>query len=159
MKKISTIVIGLSLLTSTALFASGDHMGDHMHNGKMANHMNPGGKTDKEMNKMGMSPYHHNMMVNGYDVTVASDKPLSDGKNHMSVMLMKNGHPINDANMSMKFSMPSMPGMEFMEQASFNNDKYNTNVNFSMGGQWDYELIFKTSDGVINKVNGSVNIK
>ncbi len=56
MKKISTVILMLSLLTSSALYASSsetkkvnDHIGDHMHMGKMINHMNKDGKINKEI--------------------------------------------------------------------------------------------------------------
>jgi hypothetical protein len=41
------MVLGLSIVASSTIFADGghnsnnsNHMGDHMHNGKMSNHMN-----------------------------------------------------------------------------------------------------------------------
>ena len=64
MKKLSTILLGLSLLAGASLYAAGahdhehkattettDHMGNHMHEGKMTNHMNMDGMTDAEMKK------------------------------------------------------------------------------------------------------------
>ena len=64
MKKLSTILLGLGLLAGSALYAGGshsdehstkvessnDHMGNHMHEGKMTNHMNKDGMSDAEMN-------------------------------------------------------------------------------------------------------------
>jgi hypothetical protein len=168
MRKIKTIVMGLSLIASSALFAdSNNHMGDHMHNGVMTNHNNPNGMTNAQMNKMSqgnmsandMAKYHNQMMVNGYNVTLKSEKPLTDGKNHMSIELMKNGHMIDNADMNIKFSMPTMPGMEFTEHAKYHGNMYKMMPNFSMGGEWAYELMFKTSDGHIHTTKGSVNIK
>ena len=61
MKKLSTVLLGLGLLVSSALYAAeankstaqqSSHMGDHMHEGKMMNHMNMNGMTDEEMKKM-----------------------------------------------------------------------------------------------------------
>lgn len=182
MKKISTIVLGLSLMASSALYASGsgnhghedktktnNHKGDHMHEGKMQNHMNENGMTDAQMNNMNhgntsmsndsMKPYHHNMMIKGYNVTVSSKKPLTDGKNHMSIKLVKEGKAVKNAEVNIKFSMPAMPGMEFTEQANGHGNMYNAMVDFSMGGEWMYELMFKTSDGAMHKTKGSVNLK
>ena len=60
MKKLSTVLLGLGLFVSSALFAAeanksttqqATHMGDHMHEGKMMNHMNMNGMTDEEMKK------------------------------------------------------------------------------------------------------------
>ena len=64
MKKLTTIILGLGLLASTSLYAGGtndnktkvessnNHMGDHMHEGKMSNHMNPNAMTNKKMSEM-----------------------------------------------------------------------------------------------------------
>lgn len=66
MNKLTKILLGLSLLAGSALYASGshsdehktkvessnDHMGNHMHEGKMTNHMNMDGMSDEEMKKM-----------------------------------------------------------------------------------------------------------
>ncbi len=169
MKKFTTVVLGLSLFASAALYASGghgqkvqetnNHMGDHMMtNGKMGNHMNKNGMTNDQMQK-NMKSYHHKMMTNGYEVTFNSSKPLTDGKNHMTVMLKKNGKAVKNAKVNIKFSMPSMPGMEFTENAMSHGNMYKSKVNFSMGGMWAYDLMFKTSDGSMHKTKGSVNIK
>lgn len=60
-----------------------------------------------------------------------------------------------------KFFMPKMPGMPYMEfedKAKLVGDKYKLDVNFSMGGTWQYQLKVKTSDGKIHKIRGSVNL-
>ena len=60
MKKLSTVLLGLGLFVSSALYAAeanksttqqATHMGDHMHEGKMMNHMNMNGMTDEEIKK------------------------------------------------------------------------------------------------------------
>lgn len=69
-KKLATAILGFSLVLSSALYADGshnhtktadtttnNHMGDHMHEGKMMNHMNEGGMTDAQMKEM-----HNNHM-------------------------------------------------------------------------------------------------
>jgi hypothetical protein len=61
MKKITTTIFGLSLMTSTLLMASGDHTGDHMHEGKMQNHMNENGMTNKHKKEMMKNMNHGNM--------------------------------------------------------------------------------------------------
>ena len=57
MKKLSTVLLGLGLFINGALYAAeankqATHMGDHMHEGKMMNHMNMNGMSDEEMKKM-----------------------------------------------------------------------------------------------------------
>ena len=53
MKKILTI--GLSFVIMSNLYASGDHQGDHMHEGKMTNHSNSNGMTNEQMRKMSLN--------------------------------------------------------------------------------------------------------
>lgn len=141
MKKLSIVAFGMSLVLGSTLYANSDH------NGKM------------NMSKDHMKPYHNNMMTDGYKVNLSSKKVLTDGKNHMSIMLHKNGKSVKNADVSIKFSMPSMLGMEFTEKAEAHGNMYNTMINFSMGGEWAYELMFKTSDGSMHKTKGSVNLK
>jgi len=165
MKKtvVSSLTIGILL---SGLYASGNHesghesnnhMGDHMHNGKMMNHMNPDGMTSDKMKNM--KAMHQTMMIDGYHVTISSKKPLTDGKNNISVMLKHGDKAVKNANISMKFSMPSMPGMEFTEHAGMHDNMYKTMVDFSMGGEWAYEMMIKTHDGKIHKSSGMVNVK
>jgi len=160
MKKISTIVIGLSLIVSSALYAdNNDHTGDHMHQGKMANHANANGMTNSSMSNSNMGAYHNQMMINGYKVILSSKKPLKDGKNHMFVTLEKDGKSIKNAkDVKIKFDMPMMPGMDFTENATLSGNGYNCNVDFSMQGEWSYELNFTTSDGKMHQTKGSVNL-
>lgn len=54
--------------------------------------------------------------------------------------------------------MPGMPYMEYEEKAQFVNGEYKVLINFSMGGTWQYQLKFKTDDGKVHKVRGSVNL-
>ena len=56
------------------------------------------------------------------------------------------------------FALPTMPNMEFSEHAIENNDKYNFNANFKVAGEWEYELMFKTSYGTIYSQEGRVTI-
>jgi len=77
-KKLTIIYVGLSLAIATSLFASGNHkhnetetgsinnhMGDHMHNGKMMNHSNPNGMTNEQMKKMHQNNHKGDHMHNG----------------------------------------------------------------------------------------------
>ena len=45
MKAVQKVLLGLglSVFVSSGLYASEDYMGDHMHEGKMTNHMNMDG--------------------------------------------------------------------------------------------------------------------
>jgi hypothetical protein len=48
--------------------------------------------------------------------------------------------------------------MEYKEKLKKDGKNYKGNVNLSMSGTWQYNLKFKTSDGEVHKVRGSVNI-
>lgn len=98
---------------------------------------------------------------NGYEVKLTSEKSLIVGDNDFFVQLSKDGNVITNAKMKIKVFMPEMPGMPYMEyktKAKLVDGKYKMMVNFSMGGTWQYHLKFKTKDGKIHTVRGSVNI-
>lgn len=98
---------------------------------------------------------------NGYDVVLKSDKTLVMGDNDIFVTLSKDGKVITDAKVKIKFFMPEMPGMPYMEykaKAKLVDGSYKMMVNFAMGGTWQYHLKFKSKDGKIHTVRGSVNI-
>ena len=102
-----------------------------------------------------------NGKVKGIDVSLKSANELSVGNNDFYVTLAKDGMPITDAKVKAKFFMPEMPGMPYMEykqKAKLVDGKYKMNINLSMGGTWQYQLRFKTSDGKKYKIRGSVNL-
>ncbi len=92
-----------------------------------------------------------NGQKDGYDVTLKSSKALVVGSNEFLVKLSKDS----------KVFMPEMPGMPYMESeenAVLVNQEYKVNINLSMGGTWQYHLKFKTEDGVVHTIKGSVNL-
>ncbi len=96
----------------------------------------------------------------GYDVAISSKKPLIAGNNTIKIALFKDGKKI-DAKVKVKFFMPEMPGMPYMEskdKGKTTEGVYDAKVNLSMSGTWQYQLKFKTADGEVHKVRGSVNI-
>ena len=98
---------------------------------------------------------------NGYDVKLSSEKSLVVGTNEMFIEVSKDGELPNKTKVKIKFYMPEMPGMPYMEfedKGKLVDGKYKVNINFSMGGTWQYQLKFKTEDGKVHKVRGSVNI-
>lgn len=98
---------------------------------------------------------------NGYEIKLTSEKSLVVGDNTMFVKLSKDGDTVTNAKVKAKFFMPEMPGMPYMEykdKAKLVGDKYKMMINFSMGGTWQYQLKFKTKDGKIHTVRGSVNL-
>lgn len=102
-----------------------------------------------------------NGQKDGYDVTLKSSKALVVGSNEFVVELAKDSKVVENAKVKVKFFMPEMPGMPYMEserEAVLVNGKYKVNINLSMGGTWQYQLKFKTDDGVVHTIKGSVNL-
>ncbi len=98
---------------------------------------------------------------NGYEVSLTSVKSLIVGENEINIGLVKDGDVITDAKVKIKVFMPEMPGMPYMEfknKAKLVDGIYKTVVSFSMSGTWQYHLKFKTKDGKIHTVRGSVNL-
>lgn len=102
-----------------------------------------------------------NGQKDGYDVTLKSSKALVVGSNEFLVKLSKDSKVVENAKVKVKFFMPEMPGMPYMESeenAILVNQEYKFNINLSMSGTWQYHLKFKTEDGVIHTIKGSVNL-
>ncbi len=97
----------------------------------------------------------------GYDISLSSEKSLVVGNNDIFIALEKDGEVVSDAKVKIKFFMPEMPGMPYMEntdKGKFVDGKYKVKINFSMSGTWQYQLKFKASSGKVYKIRGSVNI-
>ena len=97
----------------------------------------------------------------GYDVTLTSEKSLVVGDNIFYVTLSKDGQVVTNAKVKAKFFMPEMPGMpcmEYKDKAKLVDGKYKMLINFSMGGTWQFHLMFKTADGKVHKIRSSVNL-
>ena len=96
----------------------------------------------------------------GFDVRLTSQKALVVGKNDFVIELSKDSKVVDNAKVKIKFFMPEMPGMPYMEveeNAVLVDGKYKVSINVSMGGTWQYQLKFKTTDEVVHTVKGSVN--
>lgn len=111
------------------------------------------------MNKSTSTLYKmHNK--DGYDVGVSSQKGLIVGNNTINIALFKDGKKV-EAKVKVKFFMPEMPGMPYMEfkdKGKTEDGIYDLKINFSMSGTWQYQLKFKTADEEVHKVRGSVNL-
>ena len=102
-----------------------------------------------------------NGQKDGYNVILKSSKALVVGSNELIVELAKDSKVIENAKVKVKFFMPEMPGMPYMEsesEATLVNGVYKLNINLPMGGTWQYQLKFKTEDGVVHTIKGSVNL-
>jgi len=148
MKKILTTTLAL-ILTQTLAQAEGMKCGA----GKCGSSMSTTKSNSKLLGDM--------KKTDGYGVSLTSTKPLVVGNNDIVVTLYKDNKELTDAKVKVKFFMPEMPGMPYMEyKEKLKNDgkSYKGVVNFSMSGTWQYNLKFKTADGEVHKVRGSVNL-
>ena len=96
----------------------------------------------------------------GFDIKLSSPKALIVGKNDFVIELSKDSKVVDNAKVKIKFFMPEMPGMPYMEteeNAILVDGKYKVSVNISTGGTWQYQLKFKASDEIVHTVKGSVN--
>ena len=106
-------------------------------------------------------PIDLNGSKGGYDVNLSSEKSLVVGDNTFYVTLSKDGKSVTSAKVKVKFFMPEMPGMPYMEfkdKAKLVDGKYKMLINFSMSGTWQFHLMFKTEDGEVHKIRSSVNL-
>ena len=102
-----------------------------------------------------------NGQKDGINVSLKSSKALVVGSNELLVELSKDSKVIENAKVKAKFFMPEMPGMPYMEsesEATLVDKVYKLNINLPMSGTWQYQLKFKTEDGVIHTIKGSVNL-
>ena len=146
MKRLIT-VLSMALLTLSSANAEGMKCG--------------AGKCGASMGTSKATVAFHKMhQKDGYDVGISSQKPLIVGNNTINIALFKDGKKI-DAKVKVKFFMPEMPGMPYMESTNKGKTKegvYDSKVNFSMSGTWQYQLKFKTADDEVHKIRGSVNL-
>ena len=109
-------------------------------------------------NKENNNPYQHLKMKNGYQAILSSDKPLTNGKNNIKIVILKNNTFVQNADVNIIFALPTINNMEFSGHALEKNDRYSLNVNFKQKGEWEYELMFKTNYGAIYSKEGRVTI-
>jgi len=97
----------------------------------------------------------------GYLVKLSSEKPLVVGTNEVFVTLLQDDKVVQNAQVKIKVFMPEMPGMPYMDyqaKAKFVDDKFITQINFSMSGTWQYHIKFRTEDKKVHTLRGSVNL-
>ncbi len=102
-----------------------------------------------------------NGQKDGFDVKLISTKSLVVGTNEFVFELSKDSKIVETAKVKIKFFMPEMPGMPYMEteeNAVLVDKKYKVNINLSMSGTWQYHLKFKTEEGIVHTIKGSVNL-
>ncbi len=100
--------------------------------------------------------------VDGYDVRLYTETTPVVGNNDFYVTITKEGNKVKNLKVKIKFFMPEMPGMPYMEYKAKGmpqaDGSFKLPVNFSMGGTWQYHLKFKTKDDAVHKIRGSVTL-
>lgn len=97
-------------------------------------------------------------------VMLSSDRVLSEGQNKIKIELNKGDHGgmiVDAKDVRVKFFMPEMPGMPYMESKDIckkSQNHFECNVNFAMGGTWQYQVFIKDENGKDYKHKGSVNL-
>ena len=95
-------------------------------------------------------------------ITLSSDKPLVVGNNTIVFEVKKNGKLTTGDKITVKAFMPAMPGMPYMENKDvaheLGNGKYESLVNFSMGGTWQIQIFVTPEHGKKYRVKTSVNL-
>jgi len=95
-------------------------------------------------------------------VEMVSDKPLTTGMNRIKFNVYKRSYPIKDAKVAVKFFMPAMPGMPYMEYKTvakpLGNGAYEATFNASMGGTWQVHIFITTKDGKKYRLKSSINL-
>ncbi|MGK0255632.1 MAG: hypothetical protein ACI81I_000232 [Arcobacteraceae bacterium] len=102
-----------------------------------------------------------NGLKDGYEIKLYTKNTPISGNNDFYVTIKKDKNTVENVKVKIKVFMPAMPGMPYMEyktKAKLVNGEYKMMINFGMGGTWQYQLKFKTSDDLIHTVRGSVNI-
>ena len=95
------------------------------------------------------------------EVEYYSAKPLTQGMNMINVKIKDAGKVVSDAKVTVKVSMPEMPGMPAMEsksEAMPMNGEYMAHVTFSMNGTWQVSIEIETKDGKKQRLKSSVNL-
>lgn len=96
------------------------------------------------------------------EVVMRADKPLVVGSNAMLFHLSERGKALEDAAVTVKIFMPSMPGMPYMEQVveavKAGEGDYKAVLNFSMGGTWQLHLFVNKADKSKIRIKSSLSL-
>ncbi len=96
------------------------------------------------------------------EAVLSADKPLVVGENRLTLRITKAGKAVEGATVNVKFFMPAMPGMPYMEEKreakSLGGGDYEVNANFSMGGTWQLHIFITPKEGKKFRLKSSVNI-
>ncbi len=148
MKHLKLALAGVCLVTASSLFANDHSSHDHAS-------MNQSSTSSSKM------AYHNEMMTrDDFKVVVSTQKPFVNGNNEVEIMISNGKEALKNADVKVKFFMPEMPGMPYMEyedEGKLTNGIFKSNIHLSMNGTWQYQIRFRTDDKKVRSVKGSVN--
>jgi len=96
-----------------------------------------------------------------FDIVLISQKPIAVGDNEFIFDIKRANNPLKAKEVKVKFFMPAMPGMPYMEYKadakSIEDGKYKAKVNLSMRGTWQLHIFITTQDGKKYRIKSSIN--
>ncbi|SMC09708.1 FixH family protein [Nitratiruptor tergarcus] len=101
--------------------------------------------------------FQKHVKYRGFKIDIISTKPLSVGANSFLFHINKK----NIKDLKVKFFMPAMPGMPYMEswaKIEKNDQGYQANVKLPMAGTWQVHIFITTNSGKKYRIKTSVNI-
>ncbi len=103
--------------------------------------------------------YEVNKKAGSFDVEVRIDKnPSVVGDNKVTIEIKDAlGKFVSDANVELYYFMPSMPSMNYTEDARLEGNVYNATIKPTMGGDWSLDVKFTRPDKKVHKVTFSFN--
>ena len=93
----------------------------------------------------------------GFKIDLISQKPLTTGANSFTLHINKQ----NIKDLKIKFFMPAMPGMPYMEnwaKITKTSNGYQADVKLPMAGTWQVHIFITTNSGKKYRIKTSVNI-
>ncbi|WP_187646749.1 FixH family protein [Nitrosophilus labii] len=103
--------------------------------------------------------FQKHVKYRGFNVEFTSTKPLTSGENSLTLKISKKG--LNPKEVKVKFFMPAMPGMPYMESFAkvkpLKDGEYLLNVKFPMRGTWQVHVFVTDKNGKKYRVKTSVS--
>ncbi len=105
--------------------------------------------------------YEKNIKYRAFKVGIESKKPLTEGLNEVFFKIYKNSNPIDAKEVKIKFFMPAMPGMPYMESKAkakkVAKGIYKAKANLTMRGTWQVHIYITDKNGKKYRIKTSVN--
>jgi len=107
------------------------------------------------------SGFEKHIKYRGFNVELTSQKPLTTGENTLLLKLSKKSKEFSPKDLKVKFFMPAMPGMPYMESfakvSPLDNKKFKLNVKLPMKGTWQLHIFVTDKKGKKYRIKSSVS--